>query len=352
MKTLFVSPKFNGELGGIQTSAGIAWGALNRNANPAERPELCVFGGRSGLLAKVSFLAKAAHTLPEFDVVLVWHLGLVKTLSVLRIGEARLVVFLHGMEAWQPLDPVTSRLLRRAALLLHNSEHTWSRFLVANPSFHGHAHLAVPLGIGSPAAPDLPAPDTPPSALMLGRLDTRENYKGHAEVIEAWPFVRAAVPGAELWIAGSGALVSSLTNLAERLNIKPAVRFFGAVPEEKKQELLIRSRCLALPSHGEGFGLVYLEAMRVGRPCLVSRIDAGREVVCPPDAGLAVNIEDSSAVAAGLVRLLQDGCSWQARSQYARSRYEQNFTAAHFERRLMAALAGARDRSEADVVSR
>ena len=95
-----------------------------------------------------------------------------------------------------------------------------------------------------------------------------------------------------------------------------------------------------MPSRGEGFGLVYLEAMRVGRPCLVSTLDAGREVVNPPEAGLAVDPDNREELADAICRLLGDGPEWQQWSKQARQRYEQNFTAKHFQDRLMTALFG------------
>src|SRR5205814_3547177 len=98
------------------------------------------------------------------------------------------------------------------------------------------------------------------------------------------------------------------------------------------------SRAFALPSRGEGFGLVYLEAMRKGRPCIVSDADAGHEVVNPPEAGLAIDLDRPDDVVAAACRVLSDGPQWDAWSARARARYEGHFTAAHFKHRLLAAL--------------
>src|SRR5205807_1336757 len=105
-----------------------------------------------------------------------------------------------------------------------------------------------------------------------------------------------------------------------------------------KEGLLQSCRCLALPSRGEGFGLVYLEAMRVGRPSLVSNLDAGREVINPPEAGLAIDPDNQQELTTALCRLLTDGQEWDRWSRQARERYENNFTTAHFQNRLMTAL--------------
>jgi len=173
---------------------------------------------------------------------------------------------------------------------------------------------------------------------MLSRLSKGEDYKGHREVINAWPSVLQQTPEAELWIAGDGDLRNDLEQLVAARGLEKKVRFWGQVSEEKKQQLLQDSRCLLMPSRGEGFGLVYLEAMRLGRPCLVSTLDAGREVVNPPEAGLAVDPDNNEELVNAVCRLLTDGAQWQQWSSQARRSYEENYTAQHFQRRLLAAL--------------
>jgi phosphatidylinositol alpha-1,6-mannosyltransferase len=173
---------------------------------------------------------------------------------------------------------------------------------------------------------------------MIGRLLRSEDYKGHREVIDAWPHVVERVSGAELWIVGDGDLRADLETMVRDRGMTGHVRFLGALPDAARDEVLLRSRCLLMPSRGEGFGLVYLEAMRVGRPCLVSTLDAGREVINPPEAGLAVDPADTRRVADAVSRLLTPGEEWDGWSIRARRRYEERFTAVHFEQRLVAAL--------------
>ncbi len=174
---------------------------------------------------------------------------------------------------------------------------------------------------------------------MLSRLLSGEDYKGHREVIDVWPVVMARVPDAELWIAGDGDLRPELERRVSAHGLERHVRFWGEVPEAKKQELLAACRCLVLPSRAGGFGLVYLEAMRLGRPSLVSTFDAGREVVNPPEAGLHADPDQAEALAEALCRLLTAGPEWAAWSEGARARYEARFTADHFKERLVRALA-------------
>jgi phosphatidylinositol alpha-1,6-mannosyltransferase len=177
--------------------------------------------------------------------------------------------------------------------------------------------------------------------VIIGRLFRTENYKGHREMIAAWPLVLERIPRAELWILGDGDLRRDLEELARALRLEARVRFRGWLPEDEKQDVLLRARCLAVPSRGEGFGLVYLEAMRVARPCLVSTVDAGREVVDPPNAGLAADPADPRSLSDAVCRLLTLGPEWFRWSERARAVYEERFTARLFQERLVAALLGA-----------
>ncbi len=150
----------------------------------------------------------------------------------------------------------------------------------------------------------------------------------------AWPLVLERIPDAELWIVGGGDAADELKNLASAGAAAGHIRFFGPVSEEEKQSLLRKSRCLVLPSRGEGFGLVYLEAMRLGRPCLASIHDAGQEVIDPPESGLAVDPGDMAALAEAVTELLSANEHWQRWSANAKRRYEADFTALDFQRRL------------------
>jgi phosphatidylinositol alpha-1,6-mannosyltransferase len=273
------------------------------------------------------------------DTVLIWHVGLLKLLPFFRLSGARLVLFLHGVEAWRRHDWLTRVLLRNVDLFLTNSDFTWQRFAGLNPDCATMTQQTLHLGIGSPLGAAPPRPVDPPAALVLGRLVRSEGYKGHRELIDAWPLVLKQMPDAELWIAGDGDLRPDLEWRVREHGLAHHVKFFGRVCEDQKQHLLARSRCLAMPSQAEGFGLVYLEAMRLGRPCLVSTLDAGREVVNPPEAGLAVDPRSREELARALPHLLTAGSEWDAWSEQARVRFEAHFTARHFRERLLETLA-------------
>jgi phosphatidyl-myo-inositol dimannoside synthase len=331
---LALFPSFDSAVfGGVQASGREAWESIHSIS--AVRAEAFYYEPGA---AKVATLLRATARRVAADTVLVWHSGLLKLAPFIAASNRRRVLFLHGIEAWRKQDPLTALLMQRTDLFLSNSEHTWKRFAAVHPACAAKTHRTVHLGIGDALPCPIDPPDGAPTALMIGRMQKDENYKGHREMIEVWPRVLETLPAAELHIAGDGDLRPELERLAGQLGLADRVKFFGAVPDTRKQELLRQCRALVLPSAGEGFGLVYLEAMRMGRPCLVSQLDAGLEVVNPPEAGLAVDLHDSTEVACTVLRLLAPGAEWEQMSARARRRYESNFTACHFARRLQAAL--------------
>lgn len=329
--------------GGVQESGRAAWEAVARTT--ASRLFSYGPGTRGGPLApgdvharsRAEAIVLALRQNRPVDLTVIWHLSLLKLTPLFFRASSKRAVFLHGIEAWRPQDRLTRQLMRGVSLYLANSRFTWDRFVARHPWACGADHRIVPLGIDQPSR-DVPRPDDAPIISMIGRMAVAEDYKGHREMIRAWPLVLAARTGAQLHIAGDGDLKHELEQTVRSAGLQDRVRFLGFVTENDKTALLSRSRALALPSRNEGFGLVYLEAMRLGRPCLVSTVDAGREVVRPPEAGLAADPGNSRCLADAILRLLTPGPEWDAMSRGARSLYETSFTKAKFQERLLAAL--------------
>src|SRR6185369_612703 len=117
-------------------------------------------------------------------------------------------------------------------------------------------------------APGPPPAQCPPVVLVVTRLTLADRYKGVEHLIGAMSAVRAAVPGATLRIIGRGDDLSRLQALRDQLGLKNAVEFLGYVDDARLAAELRTCRLFALPSKKEGFGLVFLEAMAHGRPCL------------------------------------------------------------------------------------
>jgi glycosyltransferase involved in cell wall biosynthesis len=137
--------------------------------------------------------------------------------------------------------------------------------------------------------------------LCIGRLIA---IKGHLVLLRALAQARLRVPGLALDIAGRGPLEPALKAFARELGIEDAVRFLGFVTPV--QRAIQDAAIIVVPSLGEGFGMVALEAMERARPVIASAVGGLPEIVAHGETGLVVPPGDAEALADAIVTLAGD----------------------------------------------
>jgi glycosyltransferase involved in cell wall biosynthesis len=140
-----------------------------------------------------------------------------------------------------------------------------------------------------------------PVLLCVGRLIP---IKGHLVLLRAFAGAREEVPGLRLDVAGRGPLEPALRALAKELGIADAVRFLGHVTPV--QAAIERSAAVVVPSMGEGFGMVALEAMERGRPVIAASIGGLGELVQDGVTGRLVAPGDAEPLKRAIVELASD----------------------------------------------
>lgn len=253
----------------------------------------------------------SAELFGRTDWILFSHLGLAQIQHVIPSRYRRPYgVFLHGIEAWKRLTRIEERALAGAEIRLANSRYTADRVMDAHPELGpvDVCSLALPPSARGDAAVarfGLP-PMGSHAVLVVGRMIRSERYKGHDQLIDAWPLVVARVPGARLIIVGEGDDAGRLKEKASASGAAAAIAFTGFVSKPALDALYERAALFALPSRGEGFGLVYLEAMSHRLACVGSIHDAAREVIVDGRTGRLVDQHDVGQLADTLASLLAD----------------------------------------------
>jgi glycosyltransferase involved in cell wall biosynthesis len=359
MKVLVLAPPL-GATGGVQIYTKTLVRALEQILGKANvhllavpvEPRLSPNGDLSlSPGVKIKFLAaslsKAISWRPQL--VICAHVGVSPVARIIqRVTGIRYWVVMHGIEVWGDIGRAKFLALRGASRLISVSGFT---FGVAS-SRHGlskisHSILPPSVQVDSEqnsrvSNPSKPEPSAP-IVLTVGRLAASEKYKGHDVMLDAWPTVLKRVPGAIYCIVGDGDDRQRLEDRAKEFKVTDSIRFAGAAFSGDLRDWYHRCRVFAMPARtdlnphaprGEGFGIVFLEAMAHGKPVVGPREGAPSEFIRSGEHGLLVNPTDSAEVANALVELLQNKERADAMGRAARAWVIQEYSEDRFRQRL------------------
>jgi glycosyltransferase involved in cell wall biosynthesis len=175
-----------------------------------------------------------------------------------------------------------------------------AHYLAETEGFDERSFEIVHYGI-SPSDGAEPYTGSEPRLLCVGRLIP---IKGHAVLLRAFAEAQEEVPGLRLDIAGRGPLEPALRALAGELGIAASVRFLGYV--SPIQGAIEDSAIVVVPSIGEGFGMVALEAMERSRPVIAAAVGGLGELVSPGETGLLVEPGEALPLRRAIVELASD----------------------------------------------
>jgi glycosyltransferase involved in cell wall biosynthesis len=199
-----------------------------------------------------------------------------------------------------------------------------ARYLEDVEGFDGESFEIVHYGIEPDGEPAAPYAGEDLRLLCVGRLIP---IKGHVVLLRAFAAAKRTLPQLQLDIAGRGALEPALKALARELGVADATRFLGHV--SPIQRAIERSAVVVVPSMGEGFGMVALEAMERARPVIAASVGGLGELVRDGETGILVPAGEAEPLAAAIVRLAGDAelarTMGEAGRRRALARFRQTF---------------------------
>jgi glycosyltransferase involved in cell wall biosynthesis len=159
-----------------------------------------------------------------------------------------------------------------------------------------------------------------PTVLFVGRESER---KGLRLLLQAFALVRRELPHARLRVVGP-----------RRKFHQPGVINEGSVDRARLAALYASSRVFCMPSRYEPWGLVFVEAMAHGVPCVGTRVQSIPEILDDGRAGLLIEPHDVCGLAEALLQLLTD---WEVASRIGlagRQRAQELYTWEHVAQRM------------------
>ncbi|MDB9347409.1 glycosyltransferase [Nodularia spumigena] len=219
----------------------------------------------------------------------------------------------HGVDAWNIDNPKLQQALHHADRILAVSGYTRDRLIkeqnldpqkisilyntfdadqfqpAPKPTYLLHRHQLKP---------------EQPIILTVARLSASEQYKGYDQIIRAMPKIRSMIPDVHYMIVGKGDDQSRIKRLIAELKLENCVTLAGFVPDAELCDYYNLCNLFAMPSKGEGFGIVYLEALACGKPVLGGNQDAAIDALCHGKLGALVNPDDVLEIAHTIIEIL------------------------------------------------
>lgn len=137
----------------------------------------------------------------------------------------------------------------------------------------------------------------------------------------------AADTDAELTVVGRDAdedYVAGVRRTVAERGLTDRVRFAGELSDADLEATLRSSHVLAVPSHYEGFGIVYLEGMSFGLPAIASRAGGATDIVTDGETGLLVDPNAPTSITRAIETLAGDRNRLAEMGRAARRRYERH----------------------------
>ena len=168
--------------------------------------------------------------------------------------------------------------------------------------------------------------------LTVSRLNPNERYKGIDSLIKTIPFLIKKIPNFKITVIGKGEDKQRLIQIANELNILNYIEFKGYVDDiESYYE---HCDVFALPSNGEGFGIVYLEAMKYSKPVIASNSGGSRDVVIDNKTGKLCNYNDINCLANTLIDVFQNENKYLKIGKSGNDHLMRNFTFEKYKKNL------------------
>ena len=267
------------------------------------------------------------------DLVIIGHINFAPLIVLIRLFGLKNSLVLHGVEAWNPKSS-QKLFLTYIRKFWPVSTYTRDRFLATT----GVPSSRIELIFNAlPSNWKMRKHDGTEVKMILTvtRLDKNDGYKGVKEAISAIAILKKEAKF-ESWrykIVGSGSDLETHQQMVRDLNLTDDVEFMLNVSDEELKTLYDQCAFFLLVSTGEGFGIVYLEAMASAKPCVGSINSGAQDVIVDQQTGYLVN-QTPEDIAQAISNLINDPSLRRNMGKLGFNRLNERFTYDKFQMRI------------------
>lgn len=254
------------------------------------------------------------------DVIILSHINLLIFARLIKqiYPKKRIIMLAHGIEVWKPLPQWKKNFLKRVEIWAVSS-YTAKKMQTIHQLEAGNISVlpnGLPKDFSFVSLPkkrdnlseNYNIKDNQPLILTVCRLSSAEKYKGYDLVILALKDMVKFIPDFRYFIVGKADQQETkrVKELIETCGLERNVFLTGYVSDQQLAQFYQNATIFAMPSKGEGFGLVFIEAVAQGCMVLAGNKDGSVDALLNGQIAELVDPEDGDAIYQSLLKLLEN----------------------------------------------
>lgn len=270
---------------------------------------------------KIQFVLWAVKQSVKQDVIILGHLNLALIAVLLKLiaPQKKLIIICHGIEVFEPVSGIKKKALQQADQLLAVSSFTKQQ-LISKQGLPAEKITVLPNTIDPFFT--FPVDFTKPAYLQerygiaphekviltLTRLNSNEGYKGYDTLVKILPeLLYKNIPFKYILAGKADATeLQRMNELIKTLGLEQQVMMPGFITEEEITDHYLLADVFVMPSKGEGFGIVYTEAMACGLPVIAGNKDGSTEALQFGELGTLIDPDSAEELKEALVHVLNE----------------------------------------------
>jgi phosphatidylinositol alpha-1,6-mannosyltransferase len=268
---------------------------------------------------RINFLLNSLKKARHADVIIISHVNILPIAWLIKkcFSNKKLIMIAHGIEVWSMPLGYKKKMLAACDEIICVSEFTKQQ--ISKISELNQVKLSVINNCIDPFLSNIKSNDSinklrsrygilsdEKVMFTLTRMDASERYKGYDRVIEAMAKLTHKYPSLKYVIGGSydEAEKKYIDEILQKFQMNGKVVFTGFIKNEELNDHFLMSDFYIMPSYGEGFGIVFVEAMYFGLPVIAGNKDGSVDALMNGKLGILVDPMNVNEIQLAIEKLL------------------------------------------------
>ena len=275
---------------------------------------------------KIAFVLQSVLQARKYDQVIFGHINLAIAGLLIKFifPSKKLILITHGIEVWKPLKGIQKLFINKVDEILTASNFTKNKLCTIqkiNPDkislFYNtiDPYFTIPKSFDKPVSLQkrYQVNENDFVLFTLTRLSGTEKYKGYDIVVNCLPELLKTIPSIKYIIGGKYDKVEKqrMDDLIKKLHLENIVQIAGFLKDEEICDHYQLANIFIMPSKGEGFGIVFIEAAICGSQIIAGNLDGSVDALQNGKLGILVNPSSEKEISEAILKVYQTKHFWK-----------------------------------------